>query len=329
MNVLIMKRGFKIFNLPLLICFIVLCCGTPNQLFAGSAGQTSAEILRLGSGAVNPAMGTSGVASVSGSSALHYNPAGLAFGRPRNFELTYQQLVEGIDYGNFDFTQRINPRGSIGLAFRYLDYGSLDEVEYQGNLLVPTGDDFSGLDMVGTIGYGEQIRNFAWGFSVKLLHSRIADETATARAVDVGLQWHSMDSEIPLSVGLLLANIGTRVDSIEEDQQGDELPFLGRAGISFDWSKNLPILLKTNVDVEYDFESEKTAVMAGLEWSPVERVALRLGLDGTVDADDGLTAGVGLGLSDDLQLDYAFVPHGDLGDLHIISLQYSQGSPSD
>lgn len=62
----------------------------------------------------------------------------------------------------------------------------------------------------------------------------------------------------------------------------------------------------------------------GLEAKPLKAFALRLGFDGRNDAGPGLTAGLGAG-GEGLWADYAFVPFGELGSAHRVSLTLRWG----
>ncbi len=315
--------NYKFWGL-ILTGFLMAAVISPGGVLAGDAGQTAAEVLRMGSGAARPAMGGAGLAAVSGPASLHYNPAGIALSRSNDLEFTYQQLVEDIGSGNLDYTYRINHWAAVAAGLRYVSYGSEKEIDYDGNILRPTGSSFSGSDIVGSFGYGERWYNLSWGTSVKLLSLKIDVQTALALAMDAGVQWRSPLPDLPLSAGLVLANLGT---SVEFDSTSDDLPLLTRFGISYDWSRDrdLPIPVSTHLDFEYQINSGQTGVMAGLQWDVTDQVALRAGYDGNLDIDGGLTAGFGYQLDDSMVFDYAIVPYGELGNLHKIAFSYYLG----
>ncbi|MCK4418849.1 hypothetical protein KAV79_03495, partial [Candidatus Aerophobetes bacterium] len=57
----------------------------------------------------------------------------------------------------------------------------------------------------------------------------------------------------------------------------------------------------------------------GAEWSLRNVLALRVGYKTNQDIGNGITAGIGLKMGK-TSIDYAYVPYGDLGNTHRISL---------
>ncbi len=310
-------------KITVVVAVIGFCLLTVLPLAAGDAGQTAAEVLLFGSGAIHPAMGGAGVASVSGAPSLHYNPAGLAYGPQRDLKFTYQQIVEDIGYGNLDYNHNL-VRGRLGGGLRYLSYGSLDRMELINKQLVKTGK-FSDFDLVGTVGYGERIGSWAWGASVKLIHLNIDGTTANGRALDLGFQYHSPNPDLPISLGIMAANFGP---GIEFGDRSEDLPFLTRGGVTVDFYTLLDVALRTHLDFEYLINSSELGLKLGMEYDLTDEVALRLGYDGNLgDIDNGLTAGFGFAFGENIGLDYAYIPYGVFGDLHQVAFNYRLGTP--
>ena len=63
---------------------------------------------------------------------------------------------------------------------------------------------------------------------------------------------------------------------------------------------------------------------AGAEVRLMDLLALRVGYDGRIDADNGLTAGFGVKVAD-MGVDYAYIPFGRLGNSHRVALTYQFG----
>ncbi len=310
------------FKLMLVAAMIGLIAGYQLPVLAGDGGQTSAEVLRIAPGAANSAMGGAGVASIAGPAALHYNPAGLAFATDRDLELTYQQLVEDISYGNVDYIHGLSPDHRIAGGLRYLDYGSVERIELVGGQLQQTGR-FSDFDMVASLGFAENRGNWSWGAAAKIIHLEIDGESANAFALDAGLQWHSQNPELPLSAGIMVANLGTQP---KFDSESEDLPLLTRFGISYDLEHDLGVNMLTHFDFDYQFHSEELGFLWGLEWQATDTFALRGGYDGTIDdVDNGLTAGLGITIDERMDFDYAYIPFGDFGDLHRLAFRYNLG----
>ncbi len=63
----------------------------------------------------------------------------------------------------------------------------------------------------------------------------------------------------------------------------------------------------------------------GAEYVALKMAALRIGYNGRNEADSGITAGGGIRINN-LFVDYTFVPFGDLGNSHRMSLSYKWGN---
>ncbi len=323
--------------------FLIISLLWAAPVSAGDAGQTAAEVLRMGGGARVPALGGAGVASARGATALSYNPGGLGFmnreldlnasvlpliangdepisGWERDLDASYYSLPEGINYGNIDYALSLPENtererlfeGTWALGLRYLDYGSQDRVRRVSGVLKPDGS-FSNSDLVLSAGYGQNWANWSYGVTARYVRQELDDVSGDAFSVDLGTRWNSR--ERPLSAGLVLANLGTDITFDEEDES---LPELLRSGAVY---RFYGLRLETSVDLEYQFESGEYGLMGGVEWWPFDRLALRAGYDGNIDLDDGLTAGFGY-RHDDMSFDYAYLPYGDFGDVHRLGFRY-------
>lgn len=109
-----------------------------------------------------------------------------------------------------------------------------------------------------------------------------------------------------LTLGLAAQNIGSRLGA-------DPLPLTFKLGAA-SRLKNLTLAL----DVAKPQDNEIYYCL-GAEWWLKDALALRAGYKTHRDAGEGITAGIGLKMGK-VSLDYAYVPYGDLGSTHRISL---------
>ena len=325
--------------------FLIISLLWAAPVSAGDAGQTAAEVLRMGGGARVAALGGAGVASARGATSLSYNPGGLGFmnreldlsasalpvvangdervmGWEQEIDMSYYGFPESINYGNIDYAYSLPENtgrerlfeGTLAAGLRYLDYGDQDRVEraLPNKFLVEKGS-FSNSDLVLSAGYGQNWANWSYGVTARYIRQELDDVSGNAFSVDLGTRWNSR--ERPLSAGLVLANLGTDITFDEEDES---LPELLRSGAAY---RFYGLRLETSVDLEYQFESGEYGLMGGVEWWPFDRLALRAGYDGNIDLDDGLTAGFGY-RHDEVSFDYAYLPYGDFGDVHRLGFRY-------
>lgn len=302
----------------------VMACGLLVSLAGGAlagsnnnAGSTAGAMLRLGGGAAGPAMGDAYTASARGVSSLYYNPGGLGFTDRAEVEAMYQRLVLDIGQGQIGFVHPLNDKTTWGLGVSYLDYGRTSRVTLSDiiNSNIPSSS-FGGQDILVTGALGREFNeNFAIGVAAKVFHQEIDNISATAVAADIGLSVRL--TNLPLRFGVSGHNLGTK---LKFEQTSENLPTLVRGGLALDLFNNRVTLM---ADVEKARDQDVTAGV-GAEIRVLEMLALRVGYDGRNDAGNGLTAGLGVKVSD-LSFDYAYVPYGDLGQNHRVSLTYKFG----
>lgn len=297
----------------------VLLCGLTVSAHAQDAGTSAGLLLRLGSGGRGPAMGDAMTASATGVAALHYNPAGAAFSNHAEVGAMYQSLVLDVNQGELAFIHPINRSSSWGVSARYLDYGRTQRVTLADiiNNNVSSGT-FGGQDIAVSATYGRQLgEEFSLGVTGKIINQEIDNSSGSAVAADVGGMWRPTGWRIPVRIGVTAANLGTK---LKLDRVGENLPALIRGGIAVDLFQNR---LTVAADVEKVRDQNATAQIGG-EFRLLDMLALRIGYDGRVDSDNGLTAGIGVNVSD-LTIDYAYLPYGQLGNNHRVGLLYRWG----
>lgn len=281
------------------------------------AGTTSGALLRLGTGARGPALGDAMTASALGADAMHYNPAGLGFTDRAEVSAMYQNLVLDIGQGQVGFVHPINSVSTWGFGLNYLDYGKTKRVLLMDVINNTNGSTtFSGQDILLSGSYGREITDqVSAGITTKLLNQEIDNISATAFAVDLGLQLRPRGW--PIRFGVSGQNLGTK---IKFERVQEELPLLVRGGLAVD-------LFNDRVTISADLEKARNQDLSfnvGGEVRLFEMLALRVGYDDRIDADNGLTAGFGVKVSD-IAVDYAYVPFGNLGNTHRLALTYKFG----
>ncbi len=295
---------------------LALMAGTVSA-GADDAGSTSGAMLRLGSGAVGPAMGDAYTAGARGVASLYYNPGGLGFTDRAEVEAMYQRLVLDIGQGQIGFVHPVNSQMTWGIGLSYLDYGRTQRVTLSDviNSNIPSTS-FSGTDLLLTGALGRQFHdNFSVGVAAKVFHQEIDNLSATAVAADIGLS--ARFDNLPIRIGVAGRNLGTK---LKFERTSEELPALVRGGVALDLFNNRFTL---NADLE-KVRNQDMSFGVGAEVRVIEILALRVGYDDRNDAGEGLTAGLGIRVSD-LSFDYAYVPYGDLGQNHRASLTYRFG----
>ena len=114
--------------------------------------------------------------------------------------------------------------------------------------------------------------------------------------------------------------MGSRAKFFRDDE---ELPVAYAIGSSYNFHKKFTV----TSDCEW-VRSEGGAIKAGLEYLPIDLLAVRVGYDERNASDNGLTFGLEFHVENFL-FDYAFVPFGDLGRSHRVSGEINFGAVSE
>ncbi|MEW6620108.1 MAG: PorV/PorQ family protein [bacterium] len=266
-------------------------------------GSTGAQVLKLSVGARPAAMSEAFGALADDVTAIYWNPAGLANLKEKEFCFMHSDWLKEINYGFAGYAQPLANDRALGLSMMYLGSGDMKKLNTNG---IEEGD-FEAKDMVVTAAYGWKLsEELSLGASIKAISLKIDNEKANSFAVDVGFL-----SRTPLEnllIGGALQNLGSKVKFINE---GDNLPLNVKLGTAYKaMDDRLILLLDINKPVDNDLR-----LNLGTEYWLTSTVALRGGYNSGIDEGSGVTLGIGFALRT-LQLDYAYVPYGDLGKTH-------------
>ncbi|HBA61458.1 MAG TPA: hypothetical protein DCZ92_11715 [Elusimicrobia bacterium] len=298
-------------NRKLIIALLLLCCPRPSQ--AESAGASPYNFLFLDAGARPVALGGAYTALARDANALLYNPAGLG-------EVSEQQAVFMHNRYFQDITQEYlayaSPQG-WGASVNYLDFGSAPRTTISNHA--------GGLGSVGltdiavSAGYGAPMGvNFVGGAAIKFIQESIAGVSGTGFGLDLGVFYYPGGREKTV-LGASVQNLGP---SVKFQNKKEAMPLNVRVGAAHSFS-----VRGQDATVSADLSkalAEKLVISAGVETIVSRLVAVRFGYTTRNEAGSGLTMGLGYGYQD-FSFDYAFVPFGDLGAAHRLSVGYKWG----
>ncbi|NTV51401.1 MAG: PorV/PorQ family protein [Candidatus Firestonebacteria bacterium] len=334
-------------------------CLAASSVWATGAGTTSANFLKAGQGVRPIAMGETYIAEGDGLDTLYWNPAGLEQLASPTAAFTHSFWFQDIGTEYFAFGMPLGPLGALGGGLTFMHAGSIDQTTEDsfGNYAGTNGTASAGsFAFIGTYAQklshlmliqSEFFQNVLVGASLRLLNETVADKSVVGGGVDVGALWRQTEEIKPTEIttangarlqegaafglrdrgwrlGLTAQNLGATTDSL--------MPMNFRAGAGYVaqdlFSPNgrgtlaadvlIPIdnAVKISLGAEYAHISEDTefAVRGGYKIGP--EIA-------ELDSTAGVTAGVGVAIQAALiryQVDYAFVPYGELGMTHRASL---------
>jgi len=260
-------------------------------------GTTGANFLKMGVGARAAAMGGAFTALANDATALYWNPAGLAQLNETELSATYNSWFQGVSQGYFSMATPAFG-GTFALGINYVDMGRLEGRNSEGEA---TGN-FSASDIHTSCGiaFGEK---FMFGFSGGVLRDTIDESTETAFLATGGILFKPTEQ---VALGIVYQNVGQKLGE-------SPLPATLRGGLALEIG---------NITLALDMVSPNdndTYFCGGVEVSLGSLLVVRGGYTTGQDEGEGYSAGIGF-RSSTLGVDYAYVPYGDLGDTHRISL---------
>lgn len=291
---------------------------------AAVAGDRSgAPFLRMNPSARFAALGQVGTAVAADASSLFINPAGITGTPGRSLVLTHSQGLLDTTYDAAGYSFSLGGkarRWSMGVSGSFLQEGAIEGRDDTG----AKSGDFRAADAFLGVSLARRTRDgLAIGGTVKGIQQRIAGESATGVAVDLGLTTGALWRG--LTLGLAVKNLGPAMTFINERTP---LPTEGSVGLGYQMGSLLFVADATHQAVEGD-----TRLGGGVEFMPVDILSLRLGYQSSLRASAalgggapsqlsrlaGLAAGLGLNLGR-YQIDYALLSHAALEQTHRVSL---------
>jgi hypothetical protein len=163
-----------------------------------------------------------------------YNPALYANVSDLSAGLDFMTYAAGSTWMGAHFVKAFGERHTMAVGAQYMNYGKMDETDEAGNTL----GQFSAKDIVIGAGYSYLLSDrWTGGANLKMMVSNLADYTALAAAIDVGVNYY--DDENDLSVSASLQNIGTQLKAYHDGQR-THLPFTLALGFSMGMA-HLPV----------------------------------------------------------------------------------------
>ncbi|MBI3012367.1 MAG: PorV/PorQ family protein [Elusimicrobia bacterium] len=277
------------------------------------AGTRTAQFLKLPVGARAIGMGEAYTAVADDANAIFYNVAGLARLDKKSGEYMFSKYVEETSYHWVGYAMPISESlGSAGIGFQYFSAGDLDETNLTANKV----GTFSPSDLAINLSYAKKWKEFPLGATLKIINSKIK-ESATTVAIDLGAQ-HMGLMNGKVDVGFAIQNLG---GGLKFESESSKLPLLIKLGSAYKASENWVAALDL---IFPEDNSAQLALGTDYKYQVQEGMTLsgRLGYNSRsrkVEGFNGVTIGLGFGFQM-ATLDYAWMPLGDLGSTHRVSV---------
>jgi hypothetical protein len=302
------------------VLVLLAIVGLAPKAVNASSGTEGAAFLDIPVGAGPAALGSAYTALSNDAYAATYNPGALGFLDSTQFSGQHLSYIDSIHYEYLSFAVPLprsnsctNPADCPGSALagsvQYLGTGDINAMDDTG---APIGS-VSGYYAAYNLAFGHSFNErLSLGLTGKIIQSRLDNVSASAYAADLGSMYKFNKN---LTLAATLTNLGSKLKYISE---GDDLPMAFHLGGVYSFN---PSWLVTAEAVFPKTGLESFHI--GTEWRPIQMLSLRTGY--RTDTVKGLSplAGYSLGLGVEAwgsELAYAWLPYGDLGNTHYISL---------
>ncbi len=279
-----------------------------TQTFA--ADSSSAQFLKLGAGARAAGMADAFSSVADDVTAAYWNPAGLAQVEKAQVSVMQNQSLVETQYQYFGGAMPLKNQ-TVAFSLYRMDYGTIDRYSATDE---KTGN-FDAGSMAAALSLGKIMNDkMSWGATLKFIQESIEAEKATTFAGDLGFMVRHGETNF----GFSMQHLGAGLKFIQEK---GSLPLTFRAGASRRFFEES---LLGALEVSKANDNDAT-IHGGIEYKVNQVLQLRGGYQMTpgnsldVAGLTGITAGLGLNINK-FSVDYGFIPFGDLGSSHKVSL---------
>ncbi|MEK7384366.1 MAG: PorV/PorQ family protein [Elusimicrobiota bacterium] len=282
----------------------------PAAWGGGTEGATPFNFLFLDANARPAALGGAYAAVATDANALQYNPAGLGGVSSNHVTFQHTEHFQGVsqEYAALALKQ------GFGFMFNTVSFGKIQRTTVSDPRGTGLGT-FGIRDLAASVGYGRSYKDglLSLGVAGKYISEEIDNFRAQAGAVDLGAILDLKSHGLPMALGLAVQNVGTKA---KFQSSREDLPVNVKTGIGWRFLESGLLIFDANIPREGG-----ATMHIGGEYVALKTLALRVGYNGRNDAGSGVTFGGGL-QHNRFSVDYAFVPFGDLGNSHRLSLSY-------
>lgn len=315
-----LKRGWSIVAAAAI--FIFFCC--PPTVRSAGPGTTAVPFLKMDSGARPAAMGGVFSSIADDANTLQYNPGGLGLINRRELLLSHNEWIGGVRTETLSYIHPAGDKWTLGLGLNYLFTEPSDARDRTGNL---TGGKVRENNGVVSFGIGREIAEDLYaGGVLKIIRQSAGGNTGLAKAADFGV----LKVMSRLGMGFSIQNIGTKMKIAEDEFP---LPLIVRAGANYrlkgrsiTGAENYTFIGLDAVKVR-DRSAEirigAEICILGLFTINEDATFIRAGYQPFRERGTGAGIAGGFGIRGDkgnVQFDYAFVPFGEFGLTHRISV---------
>lgn len=202
-----MVKKFFYTSLIMILSFNILTGQTFNTNVS-KRGTTAANFLSIGQSARAIGMGSAFVGVANDVSAIYWNPAGLTKTEGGQILVDHTSWIAGTSYNFLAVSYNTGDYGTVGISFIGSNIGDMNVTTIDEPW--GTGEVFSATDMAISFAYALQLTDrFSIGFNPKFIYQGIWKMSATAFALDMGVQYVTPFDDAILAMSI--SNFGTEM----------------------------------------------------------------------------------------------------------------------
>jgi outer membrane protein OmpA-like peptidoglycan-associated protein len=297
--------------------FIFLLFLTTTVFAANNFGTNTAEFLKIRPGAGPAGMGEAYTGIADGSSALVYNPAGLAFLDRTEASANEILWFNNINMTHAAFAHPVESGTGFGFDVLWIDFGNFDSTG-------GAADAISVQNALINAGFGRALGDIvSVGINAKGLYERFIDQSSFGISLDAGILVKLLSRNITL--GIAARNLGFVTGT------SDSLPMEAGLGLAFRFFTGSRDYLNFDIDASKIFTTDNLFFGAGVEGTLFDVLTLRFGFRfnnalelssmSFSSLQDLMLFSGGAGITiGDYSVDYSYTPMGDLGTIQRIGL---------
>ncbi|OGS20829.1 MAG: hypothetical protein A2252_00235 [Elusimicrobia bacterium RIFOXYA2_FULL_39_19] len=285
--------------------------------FFAAAGSSSGLTLIQPVCARAASMGDAFTAVADDINAVYYNPAGLIRYDRREFSTTYIKGVLDFSYYSAGFHASYKNKYAFAGNFTAFSAGEAEIYNIDGSInnVKALEDSVYTAALAKNLGGG-----FSAGINIKYLSSVIAEEFKNeACPFDAGILYRKNTPGKRISFGLCLQNMGANLKSPLAGDEGEKLPQINRAGVSYT-SKKYGKNVTVSADALQFSEDPAFKMHFGVEYAFAGKFSLRAGYKTGYDLSS-MSAGFGI-YTNDILIDFGTSMMGVLGYTYNVSLSF-------
>ncbi|MFH1618503.1 MAG: PorV/PorQ family protein, partial [bacterium] len=286
---------------------------SPLPSHASGVGTTGAAFLKVGVGARPLAMGNAFVALPDDANAINWNPGALGELKDKSATASYSSLFMDQNQGFIAYAAPLKENmGTLGFGVNYM---LISDIEKRAGDTETADSTFNNTNMAVSVSYARSglYEGLSLGANLKYINEKLDTFSESATAIDLGALYNTKIEN--LTAGFMVQNIGTKIGP-------DPLPLTVKGGLAY---RLLEKKLVLAMDGDWLAIDKRAYLDLGAEYWMNKNLAVRAGYQvgrGQDKLGSSLVgAGFGMGIKlDKFNMDYAFVPFGDLGNTHRITL---------